>query len=247
MAHDTGSWQDQGVSSWIASLAALMGLAFSNVGAFVEAVVSYIADPAIVTEQADRGEQTTVADPGLPTTTPYGLPVADTSHAGWNPTHSTYPATDVFLSCGATLVSPVYGTVLEVRRVDSWLAGIDDPATRGGKSVAILGFDGVRYYLAHLDTIEPTLTVGQDVELGQTLGTMGETGRASACHLHFSISPPCPGEEWSVRRGVVWPYPYLDAWRKGEQLSPVAEVERWVIDHPTACAEAMADPFAPDA
>ena len=214
MAHDTGSWQDRGVSTvtnWIVRLVALASLAFSNIGAFVEAVVSYIGDPAVVTEQADRGPQTPVTDPGLPTTTPYRLPFADASRAGWNPTHSTYPATDVFIGCGATLVSPVYGTVLEVRRVDSWDANVDDPATRGGKSVAILGFDGVRYYLAHLDTIEPTLAVGEQVELGQTLGTMGETGRASACHLHFSISPPCPGEEWSVRRGVVWPYPYLDA------------------------------------
>lgn len=230
------------VTSWIASLVALVSLAFSNIGAFVEAVVSYIDDPAIVTEQADRGGQTTITDPGLPATTPYGLPVADTLRAGWNPTHSTYPATDVFLGCGATLVSPVHGTVLEARRIDSWDANVDDPVTRGGKSVAILGFDGVRYYSAHLDTIEPTLTVGQQVELGQILGTMGQTGRASACHLHFSISPPCPGAEWSVRRGVVWPYPYLDAWRAGQQLSPVAEVEQWVLDNPTACADAIANP-----
>ncbi len=59
--------------------------------------------------------------------------------------------------------------------------------------------DGVRYYLAHFDSIEPDLAVGQTVVLGQALGTMGESGRTSACHLHFSISPPCPGQEWSVR------------------------------------------------
>jgi len=229
------------VTSWIASLLALASIAFSNIGAFVDAIASYIDDPAIVTEQADRGQQTTVTDPVLPTTTPYGLPVADIARAGWSPTHSTYPATDVFVGCGATLVSPVHGTVLEVRRVDSWDANVGDPATRGGKSVAILGFDGVRYYLSHLDTIEPTVAVDRQVELGQVLGTMGQTGRASACHLHFSISPPCHGEEWRVRRGVVWPYPYLDAWRAGQHLSPVAEVEQWVLDHPTACADAIAE------
>lgn len=229
------------VMSWTAGLLTLAGAAFSTATGFVDAVVAYIDDPAEVSERADRGEQATVTDPLLPTTTPYGLPVAETGRAGWSPTHSTYPATDVFLACGATLVSPVHGTVLEVRRIDEWDVGTDDPATRGGKSVAILGFDGVRYYLAHFDTIEPTLAVGDQVELGQILGTMGDTGRTSACHLHFSISPPCEGEEWRVRRGAVWPYPYLDAWRAGEQLSPAAEVERWARDHPTACADAIAE------
>jgi hypothetical protein len=33
----------------------------------------------------------------------------------------------------------------------------------------------------------------------------------SACHPHFSISPPCTGPEWAVRQDVVWPYPNLDA------------------------------------
>ena len=225
---------------WMTGLAMLANTAFASVNAAVEAIVSFIDNGAIVSEQADRGKQSTVTDPQLPTTTPYGLPVADVSGAGWSPTHSTYPATDIFLGCGAALVSPVDGTVLEVRRVDSWDPVIDDPATRGGRSVAILGFDGVRYYMAHFDTIEPDLAVGRQVQLGQTLGTMGDTGRSSACHLHFSISPPCPGEEWSVRRGVVWPYPYLDAWRRGEQLSPAAEVEQWVVDNPTACADAIA-------
>lgn len=229
------------VTTWMAGLLALAGSAFSSVGGLVEAIVAYIDDPATVTEQADRGDDVVVTDPILPTSTPYGLPVVDVARAGWNPTHSTYPATDIFLECGATLVSPVGGTVLEVRRVDSWDPAVDDPATRGGRSVAILGFDGVRYYLAHFDTIEPDLTVGRQVALGQTLGTMGTTGRSSACHAHFGISPPCPGEEWSVRRGVVWPYRYLDAWRAGEQLSPVDEVDRWLLDHPTACADAIAE------
>ena len=232
--------------NWLTRVMAIVALAFTTANGFVEAIVAYV-EGASVAEQADRGEQQPVTDPPRPTTTPYGLPIADVDRASWSTTHSTYPATDIFVGCGATLVSPVHGTVLEVRRVDSWDPAVDNPATRGGRSVAIRGFDGVRYYLAHFATIEPDLAVGQTVALGQALGTMGESGRTSACHLHFSISPPCPGKEWSVRRGVVWPYPYLDAWRRGEQLSPVAEVERWVTDHPTACADAMADPFASDA
>lgn len=182
----------------------------------------------------------------LPRTTKYVVPVADVAAAGWGTTHSAYPATDVFLACGSGLVSPVNGTLLEVRRVDGWSAAVDNPATRGGRSISIRGDDGVRYYMAHFDTIDDTLEPGVRVTAGQALGTMGTTGRSSACHLHFGISPECPGSEWSVRRGAVWPYPYLDAWSRGEQLSPVDEVTAWSAAHPDACALAMADPFAAD-
>ena len=47
-----------------------------------------------------------------------------------------------------------------------------------------------------------------------------------------------------MRRGVVWPHPYLDAWRRGEQLSPAEEIAWWAAANPDACAEAMADPTA---
>ncbi len=180
------------------------------------------------------------------TTTPYRVPVADVAAAGWGETHSGYPATDVFVGCGAEIVSPVNGSILEVRRVNAYDPAVDNPATRGGRSVAILGDDGVRYYLAHFESIVEPLDAGDRVEIGQLLGAMGRTGRASACHLHFAISPPCPGKEWSVRRGVIWPYPYLDAWRRGEQVGPVDEIDTWVAANPDACAEAMAGPNAQD-
>jgi murein DD-endopeptidase MepM/ murein hydrolase activator NlpD len=179
-------------------------------------------------------------------TTPYRVPVADVGRASWGTTHSSYPATDIFVRCGATIVSPVDGVVLEARRHDAWVPAVDNPATRGGRSVAIVGDDGVRYYLAHFDRIEAGIERGARVTAGQSLGTMGRTGRASACHAHFGISPPCPGPEWSVRRGVVWPFAYLDDWRNGGQRSPVAEVQQWVAANPDGCAQAMADPFAAD-
>lgn len=182
-----------------------------------------------------------------PTTTPYAIPLADAASAGWGPMHSGYPATDLFIACGSEIVSPVNGVAIDIRTVDSWDPAVDNPATRGGRSVAVLGDDGVRYYVAHLDEVDPALALGVRVGIGQRLGTVGRTGRTSACHVHFGISPPCPGKEWSVRRGVVGPARYLDAWRAGEQLSPVDEVAQWLVDNPTACADAMADPVAADA
>ncbi len=185
-----------------------------------------------------------VAPPGE--TTPYVLPVADVDSAGWGDTHSAYPAADIFVGCGALLVSPVNGVVTESRRINAYDPSVDNPATRGGRSVAIIGDDGVRYYMAHFESIEDGVEPGARVNAGQPLGKMGDTGRASACHVHFGISPPCPGKEWSVRRGVIWPSPYLAAWRNGEQRSPTTEVRQWVDQHPAACTEAMADPHAPD-
>lgn len=164
--------------------------------------------------------------------------------AGWGLGHSSYPATDVFAACGAEVVAPVDGVITEVRVVDEWDASVDNPATRGGRSVTIIGADGVRYYLSHLDEVDATL--GAVVAAGDRLGTVGITGRTSGCHVHFGISPPCPGKEWSVRRGVVEPARYLDAWRDGQQLSPVAEVSAWAAANPDACMQAMADPNAAD-
>ena len=171
-------------------------------------------------------------------TTPYRVPVADVAGAGWAATHHDDPATDVFVGCGAEIVAPVNGVVTESRRVDAYDAAVDDPATRGGRSVAIVGDDGVRYYLAHFESIEAGIEPGVRVAIGQRVGRMGRTGRAGACHVHVAISPPCPQPEWSIRRGVVWPYPYLDDWRAGGQRSPVTEVAAWVAAHPDACAAA---------
>lgn len=197
-----------------------------------------IDEAATADEPAERGERADDSEGGA---TAYRVPVADVDRAGWGTTHAAYPATDIFIGCGASLVSPVDGTVTEVRRVDSWDPAVDDPATRGGRSVAIVGLDGVRYYLAHFDEIVSDLDVGDLVRAGDVLGTMGDTGRTSACHLHFGISPPCDGPEWRIRRGAIWPYPYLDAWRVGEQRSPVPEVEAWSTANPTACDDAVAE------
>lgn len=223
----------------------LAAIAVLGAGAMVWAAGN---EAATVTQPAVRIDNAVqVAETVPPPTTSYRLPVDPALGPGWNPTHATYPATDVFLSCGVDIVSPVRGTVIEVRRVDSWDPAVDNPATRGGRSVAILGADGVRYYFAHFESIEPALAVGQTVDPGRRLGALGDSGRTSACHLHFGISPPCPGKEWSVRRGVVWPYPYLDSWRDGGQRSPAEEVADWAAANPNACADAMADPYAPDA
>jgi murein DD-endopeptidase MepM/ murein hydrolase activator NlpD len=148
--------------------------------------------------------------------------------ASYGRDHHDYPATDIMAACGAVVVSVVNGVVLEVNRVDTYEPTVDAGSTRGGLSVSILGDDGVRYYGSHLSVINPGIRAGGRMTAGQPLGKVGATGHASACHLHFGISPPCAKTgDWWVRRGVIWPWPYLDSWRSGGARSPVDAVAAW--------------------
>jgi len=158
----------------------------------------------------------------------YTFPVAgDTSFAA---THHDYPATDIFADCGTPVVAPASGTIAGVSRSDRWASGADDPAVRGGRSWTLLGDDGARYYGSHLRRIEPGIAAGVWVRAGQRLGEVGASGNAAGtgCHLHFGISPVCGRDaDWWVRRGAVPTYPYLRAWQRGRDRSPVAETDRW--------------------
>ena len=169
--------------------------------------------------------------------------------ASYGTDHHDYPATDIFAACGSAAVSPVDGVIVHWRADDPYEAAADNPAYRGGRSAAILGDDGVRYYLSHFESMEPGLGVGSRVDAGDRLAAVGRSGNAEKvdCHIHFGLSPDCPAREWSVRRGVIWPAPYLDDWRNARNTSPADEIRAWAAAHPTACADAAAEPTATDA
>jgi murein DD-endopeptidase MepM/ murein hydrolase activator NlpD len=69
----------------------------------------------------------------------------------------------------------------------------------GGKIVSV-SHDGYSFYYTHLDS--QFVNTGQRVKIGDTLGTVGNTGNAitTAPHLHFGI----------YRRGAVDPYPFFE-------------------------------------
>ena len=133
-----------------------------------------------------------------------------------------YPATDIFAPEGAKFVAVTDGVVDFVSYTDRWDPEHDDLALRGGLCVAILGDDGVRYYGSHLSAIEPGISPGVRVTVGQVLGYVGHTGnaRTTPSHVHFGISHPTYPEDWHARRGEVDPFPFLVAWRDGYNVTP---------------------------
>lgn len=204
----------------------------ANAGLAVRSLTS-LGGPAALSEHTVDAAEGTVL--GIT----YAFPVQPSTAASYGRSHHDYPATDIFAACGTTVVAPVRGRVDEVSLTDRWDPDVNEGATRGGLSVSIVGDDGVRYYGSHFATIGAAIRPGVRVQAGQTLGTVGRTGsaRATPCHLHFGLSPPCGPGDWEVRRGVIHPWPYLDAWKSGQDLSPVSEVRAWAAAHASACRQ----------
>lgn len=166
---------------------------------------------------------TTTAAPTTTTAVPvHVFPLQPPSACDYGPGHHDYPATDIFCPIGTEFVAVTSGTVDFVTSTDQWDPTTDDPALRGGLSVAIVGDDGVRYYGSHLSAVEPGIEPGARVEAGQRLGAVGDSGNAAGTdpHLHFGVSHPTTPDDWQVRRGEVDTFPLLQAWERGENVTP---------------------------
>jgi murein DD-endopeptidase MepM/ murein hydrolase activator NlpD len=159
----------------------------------------------------------------------YIFPVADCA-VNYARAHHDYAATDILAKKGCKFVSPVNGVIDEVNRTDLWSGKTNLGIDRGGLYVSVIGEDGVRYYGSHLTSVVASIQPGLTVKAGQILGRVGSTGsaRGTSPHLHFGISWPTPTATqpniWWVRRGVVLPWKYLDAWKAGKDLSPAKAV-----------------------
>ena len=71
--------------------------------------------------------------------------------------------------------------------------------------------DGVTWFTwyAHLSTVNAALQVGQTVEIGQRLGTAGQTGNATGVHLHLTLQCLGGGLSGYVVADVVDPARYF--------------------------------------
>ncbi|MET9337423.1 M23 family metallopeptidase [Nonomuraea sp. NPDC003804] len=139
------------------------------------------------------------------------------------------PKTTIWAAKGCAFVAPVDGVVDEINTGNRWSPSTDRGPDREGRFVSIIGEDGVRYLGGHLDAVVPDLKPGSKVKAGQKIGTIGNSGNArdTAPNLYFAISWKTGPAYWWVRRGMVEPWDYLDAWDKGNRtLSPKEETFR---------------------
>lgn len=140
--------------------------------------------------------------------------------------HHNYPATDILTKKGCKFVATTNGLIDEVNRIDKWSGKTNLGADRSGLYVSMIGDDGVRYYGSHLGKVADGIEPGVRVAAGDLLGFIGASGdaRGTAPHLHYGISWPTPPDIWWVRRGELYPWKYLDAWKIGNDLSPAKAV-----------------------
>jgi murein DD-endopeptidase MepM/ murein hydrolase activator NlpD len=108
---------------------------------------------------------------------------------------------DTFAECGTPLVAAHGGTVK--------FAGYEG---RAGNYV-VIDNDGVGTSYVYMHLRDAALvSTGDHVLTGQPIGVVGQTGDASACHLHFEIWT-APG--WYQGGQPIDPLPSLKAWDRG--------------------------------
>jgi murein DD-endopeptidase MepM/ murein hydrolase activator NlpD len=103
---------------------------------------------------------------------------------------------------------------------------------KGGNTVSVEGPGGYSHYYAHLDSYGRH-GEGQWVEVGDTLGFVGNTGNAQGgpTHLHYGIYTP---------QGAINPYPLLVAAKSSaagsttttRQSEPATTKPRETLSHP---------------
>jgi murein DD-endopeptidase MepM/ murein hydrolase activator NlpD len=109
---------------------------------------------------------------------------------------------DLSAALGTPVVAPHAGTVTTV----AYQAG------GAGYYVVLSGSgESLDYVFMHIQAGSVRVRVGQVVQAGARIGSVGNTGESSGPHLHFEIwlGP------WRSGGKPVNPRPYLDAWRSG--------------------------------
>jgi murein DD-endopeptidase MepM/ murein hydrolase activator NlpD len=110
----------------------------------------------------------------------------------------THEGQDVMAKCGTPLVAARGGRVQ--------YSGYEGAA---GNYIVIDG-RGTGFDMAYMHLLEPSpLQAGMTVRTGEPIGLVGQTGDATACHLHFEIWT-APG--WYEGGSPIDPLPYLEEW-----------------------------------
>jgi murein DD-endopeptidase MepM/ murein hydrolase activator NlpD len=105
---------------------------------------------------------------------------------------------DVFAKCGVRMVA-ARGGVVKAKKYHS---------AAGNYVVIDAEGSDIDYFYAHLERPTP-FGVGDRVHTGQQVGTVGQTGNARGCHLHFEL---WGGPGWYSGGSAIDPLPHLKAW-----------------------------------
>jgi murein DD-endopeptidase MepM/ murein hydrolase activator NlpD len=112
----------------------------------------------------------------------------------------THQGQDVMAACGTPLVAARGGKVQ--------YSGTDGSA---GNYLVIDG-KGTPYDTTYMHLQQPSsVKTGAVIRTGQPIGTVGDTGNAQGCHLHFEL---WAGPGWYEGGSPVDPLPYLKKWDK---------------------------------
>ncbi|HLS60723.1 MAG TPA: M23 family metallopeptidase [Virgibacillus sp.] len=116
-----------------------------------------------------------------------------------------HEGTDIFASYGAPIKSTTYGVV----EMMGW-------NLYGGWRIGIRDIHNIYHYYGHLNGYEEDLKVGQIVQPGDELGSVGSSGYGPPGtsgkfppHLHYGMYKDNGYSEWSFD-----PYPYLKRWEQ---------------------------------
>jgi murein DD-endopeptidase MepM/ murein hydrolase activator NlpD len=110
----------------------------------------------------------------------------------------THEGQDTMAACGTPLVAARGGTV----QYSGYQSAAGNYVVIDGKGTSL------DFMYAHLAEPSP-LQTGEPVRTGQPIGIVGDTGDATACHLHFEIWT-APG--WYEGGSPIDPLPYLEKW-----------------------------------
>jgi murein DD-endopeptidase MepM/ murein hydrolase activator NlpD len=153
-----------------------------------------LAAGAPTAQAAQATQPTEVQDAIFPIAGKHDLGQTDTNDFGGARNHG---GQDMFAKCGTPLVA--------VRPAVVQFAATQD---RAGNYVVLQDASGQSYAYMHMR--DPSLVAkGTKVRAGQRVGYVGETGRASGCHLHFELWT-APG--WYEGGKAIDPLPELRRW-----------------------------------
>jgi murein DD-endopeptidase MepM/ murein hydrolase activator NlpD len=110
----------------------------------------------------------------------------------------THQGQDTMAACGTPLIAARGGTV----QYSGYQGAAGNYVVIDGKGTSL------DFMYAHLAEPSP-LQTGEQVRTGQPIGVVGDTGDATACHLHFEIWT-APG--WYEGGSPIDPLPYLEKW-----------------------------------